>query len=117
VSSEQLAVNSYQLAVTMRAGAYAKRYFQILRQRLKIAFGMPARSALKPAGGCKALFSNPKAEAEDCFRYAGAERIETRWRAQSAFFRLKARSKDCFQYAGAERIETRWRVQSAIFKP
>ncbi|MDR1147685.1 MAG: hypothetical protein LBK66_03555 [Spirochaetaceae bacterium] len=25
-------------------------------------------------------FSNPKAEAEVCFRYAGAERIETRWR-------------------------------------
>jgi hypothetical protein len=33
------------------AGAYANRYLRTLRQNLKSASGMPARSACKPAGG------------------------------------------------------------------
>jgi hypothetical protein len=50
---------------TPLAGAYAKRYFQTLRQRLK------------PAGGrvCQVLFSNPKARSKCCFGYANAERM------------------------------------------
>ncbi|MDR1148197.1 MAG: hypothetical protein LBK66_06145 [Spirochaetaceae bacterium] len=57
-------------------------------------------AACKPAGGavsrvCKPLFADPKAEAEVCFGYANAERMETRWRARmpAALFRLKARSE------------------------
>jgi hypothetical protein len=60
----------------------------------------PDIKALPPGRVCQPPFADLKAEAEDRFGYAGAERIETRWRAE----RIETRWR-------AERIETRWRVQ------
>ncbi|MDR1149396.1 MAG: hypothetical protein LBK66_12275 [Spirochaetaceae bacterium] len=50
----------------------------------------------------QALFSNPKARSKVCFRYAGAERMRTRW--QALFSNTKARRKVRFGYAGAKRM-------------
>jgi hypothetical protein len=46
------------------------------------------------------------AQSEDRFGYAGAERIETRWRARmpNALFGLKAETEVRFGYVNAERM-------------
>jgi hypothetical protein len=42
--------SSYERLKDEFPAAYAKHFFQTLRQRLKFALGMPVRSAYKPAG-------------------------------------------------------------------
>jgi hypothetical protein len=77
--------------------AYANRYFQTLRHGVKSVLGMPARSALKPAGGrvCKAPLPYQRQRLKPCFRDANAERMRTRWRArmQSALALPKAEAE------------------------
>jgi hypothetical protein len=64
----------------------------------------------------------PKAELEDRFGYANAERMRTRWRAggrarmQSALALPKAELEDRFGYANAERMRTRWRAGGRVCK-
>jgi uncharacterized membrane protein YccC len=65
-----------------RAGAYAKRRFRARRHGVKDALGMPARSALKPAGGrvCKRYSRTLRHGVKVALGMLTRSVWETRWR-------------------------------------